>query len=74
VSASVTYGACCGVPSITPRTKQRIVGGFEALPNSWPWMCYIQMISIKDNHQQWSQICGATLISATCFITAAHCL
>src|ERR1700722_15100027 len=32
----------CGRQSITPST-QRIVGGIEAIPNSWPWIVSLQL-------------------------------
>ncbi len=54
----------CGRQSITPST-QRIVGGVEAIPNSWPWIVSLQL---RDH------MCGGTLIDSRHVLTAAHCL
>ena len=68
----VAFRGGCGIPAITPRTKQRIVGGDEAVPHSWPWVANLQWY-IKEK-QRWIHVCGATLISARCCVTAAHCV
>jgi secreted trypsin-like serine protease len=54
----------CGRQSVTP-TNQRIVGGVEAIPNSWPWTVSLQL---RDH------FCGGTLIDTRHVLTAAHCL
>lgn len=54
----------CGRQSILPST-QRIVGGVEATPNSWPWIVSLQ---VRDH------FCGGTLIDTRHVLTAAHCL
>jgi V8-like Glu-specific endopeptidase len=54
----------CGRQSIIPST-QRIVGGVEATPNSWPWIVSLQL---RDH------FCGGTLIDTRHVLTAAHCL
>lgn len=57
----------CGVPVITPNLDGRtfkIIGGNEAVPNSWPWQAYI-----TDGNAE----CGATLINNQWLVTAAHC-
>jgi secreted trypsin-like serine protease len=54
----------CGRQSITP-SSQRIVGGAEAIPHSWPWIVSLQ---VRDH------FCGGTLIDTRHVLTAAHCL
>ncbi|CAF4469514.1 unnamed protein product [Rotaria socialis] len=63
-SPSVPTANTCGRQSITPST-QRIVGGVEAVPHSWPWIVSLQ---IRDH------FCGGTLIDTRHVLTAAHCL
>ncbi|XP_022788730.1 chymotrypsin-like elastase family member 1 [Stylophora pistillata] len=43
-----------------------VVGGVNAMPNSWPWMISLQR---KGAHH-----CGGSLISTNWVLTAAHCL
>ncbi|CAF3613402.1 unnamed protein product [Adineta steineri] len=62
--ASIPTVNSCGRQSITPST-QRIVGGVEATPNSWPWIVSLQ---VRDH------FCGGTLIDTRHVLTAAHCL
>jgi secreted trypsin-like serine protease len=64
VQTSVSIGQACGRQDITP-LYQRIVGGIEALPNSWPWI-----VSLRVN----DHFCGGTLIDTRHVLTAAHCL
>jgi len=51
----------CGIPG----GMERIVGGEEATPHSYPWMA---ALFVDD---QW--FCGGTLISDEWVVTAAHC-
>jgi hypothetical protein len=54
----------CGRQAITP-SAVRIVGGVEAVPNSWPWIVSLRM----NDH-----FCGGTLIDSRHVLTAAHCV
>ncbi|CAF0905030.1 unnamed protein product [Rotaria sordida] len=63
-SPSIPTANNCGRQSITPST-QRIVGGVEAIPHSWPWIVSLQL---RDH------FCGGALIDARHVLTAAHCL
>merc|ERR1711953_110737 len=53
----------CGVPAV--QGGSRIVGGYEAVPHSFPWMAALFV------DEQW--FCGGTLISDEWVLTAAHC-
>ncbi|CAF1388867.1 unnamed protein product, partial [Didymodactylos carnosus] len=55
----------CGRQQIQPY-RQRIVGGIDAVPNSWPWLVSLQLMG---SHQ-----CGGSLIDNRHVLTAAHCL
>lgn len=55
----------CGNPTVMPIEQIRIVGGFEAIPHSWPWQVYITDDTF---------VCGASIIDNRWLITAAHCV
>merc|ERR550539_1767379 len=58
----------CGINYIEPDNideATRIVGGFEAVPGSWPWQAYLKY--------QGSFTCGGTLIHPQWVLSAAHC-
>ncbi|XP_055967277.1 transmembrane protease serine 11C-like [Sorex fumeus] len=55
---------CCGQRTITP-SGNKIVGGTNAEEGEWPWQASLQQNSV---HR-----CGATLISNSWLVTAAHC-
>lgn len=43
----------------------RIIGGVEAVPNSWPWQAFLT---------DGQTLCGASLLNEQWLITAAHCI
>ena len=51
------------------RFTTRIVGGRPADPDEWPWLAAL----IRKGSSGSGQYCGATLISNTHVLTAAHC-
>ena len=58
----------CGINYIEPDNvgnTTRIVGGFEAVPGSWPWQAYLVW--------KGSFVCGGTLIHPEWILSAAHC-
>ncbi|XP_055336037.1 ovochymase-2-like [Paramacrobiotus metropolitanus] len=63
----------CGLPSPAPVTKantpamgskNRIVGGTDAVPNAWPWQ-----VDVSINNAT----CGGSLLAPRWVITAGHC-
>jgi len=62
-ASNVDLQATCGIEG--PPSKDRIVGGFEAQENQWPW----QVALFIDN----AWFCGGSIISENYIMTAAHC-
>ncbi|XP_036132530.1 transmembrane protease serine 11A-like [Molossus molossus] len=63
-TGKLTIQACCG-KRVVPLIVNRIMSGDIAAKAAWPWQASLQHNNI---HQ-----CGATLISNTWLVTAAHC-
>ncbi|XP_012616422.2 transmembrane protease serine 11A isoform X3 [Microcebus murinus] len=63
-TGKLTVQACCG-KRVVPLIVNRIMSGDVAAKAAWPWQASLQRNNI---HQ-----CGATLISNTWLVTAAHC-
>ncbi|KAB5586478.1 hypothetical protein PHYPO_G00002140 [Pangasianodon hypophthalmus] len=72
---------CIGLVSATALPEQavdndgqsgKVVGGSNAQPNKWKWQISLQFDSW--NSGDFGHICGGTLISADCVMTAAHCI
>lgn len=60
----------CGRPAIPPNVVlSRIVGGTVAIPNSWPWQCFVS----ADLGGGEFSICGGSIIGNSYILTAAHC-
>jgi trypsin len=69
-TVNCTYGGAntCGCSSVSPVfATPRIVQGYSAKENSWPWMVFLLMDANKT-------VCGGFLISYSHVITAAHCV
>merc|ERR1712154_11871 len=62
-ASSYDLQAECGIEG--PPAKDKIVGGFEAEENQWPW----QVALFIDN----AWFCGGSIISENYIMTAAHC-
>ncbi|XP_078004415.1 transmembrane protease serine 11A isoform X1 [Phascolarctos cinereus] len=63
-TGKLTVQSCCG-KRVTPTIVNRIIGGEIAPKSAWPWQASLQHDHV---HQ-----CGATLISNTWLVSAAHC-
>ena len=50
--------------------NDRVVGGEDAMPNSWPWQISLQYRSGSNYYHT----CGGTLIAPGWVMTAAHCV
>ncbi|XP_022252618.1 chymotrypsin-like elastase family member 2A [Limulus polyphemus] len=62
----------CGQPSIPPlegNGEDRIIGGQEVRPGSWPWQADLQLFPVHPN----GHTCGGTLINSQWVISASHC-
>ena len=64
----LTCIAECGLPRVS--VKGHIVNGTTAESNNWPWNAAI----FKRSGDQFLYLCGATLITSSALITAAHCV
>ncbi|XP_077991627.1 chymotrypsinogen B-like [Glandiceps talaboti] len=60
----------CGIPEIepvlTPPPSTNVIGGYEAVPGSWPWM-----VSLMESFEQ---TCGGSILNDHWVITAASCV
>lgn len=57
----------CGKPEVEPINIARILNGFEAVPNSWPYI-----VSLGTTTER--SICAGVLFNKETVITAAHCI
>ncbi|KAM9237257.1 LOW QUALITY PROTEIN: transmembrane protease serine 11C-like [Dugong dugon] len=63
-AAENLLNTCCGQCTITP-SGNKTAGGTDAEEGEWPWQASLQQDKV---HR-----CGATLISNSWLVTAAHC-
>ena len=58
---TIVASVSCGIRPMV----NRIVGGKEAKPHSWPWQC-----SLQNHLGLW---CGCTVVARNWVVSAAHC-
>ncbi|KAJ8373506.1 hypothetical protein SKAU_G00040860 [Synaphobranchus kaupii] len=66
-SIRAIYGELAGKRAflLDERERNRIVGGHEAPPHSWPWQVTLQVVTMP--------ICGGALLTPNWVISARHC-
>ncbi|CAO2589849.1 Ctrc [Lemmus lemmus] len=70
LAAIIACASSCGDPTYPPNLSTRVVGGEDAVPNSWPWQISLQYL--RDGI--WRHTCGGSLITDRHVLTAAHCI
>uniref|UniRef100_A0A8C6H617 Chymotrypsin C (caldecrin) n=1 Tax=Mus spicilegus TaxID=10103 RepID=A0A8C6H617_MUSSI len=70
LAAILACASSCGDPTFPPNLSARVVGGEDAVPNSWPWQVSLQYL--RDD--TWRHTCGGSLITTSHVLTAAHCI
>ncbi len=66
--ATAISSAVVAVPTQADTRMIRIIGGVDAIPDTYPWMVSVQS---KDDGEHF---CGASLIADKYVLTAAHCI
>nr|QII57732.1 allergen Cul o 14 [Culicoides obsoletus] len=51
-------------------SKNRIVGGMDAIPHEFPYLISLQYMDVNESHH----FCGGTIIKDNYVLTAAHCI
>lgn len=62
----------CGVRPPSSNPSRYIIGGEEAVPNSWPWAVSVELDYFEIG--AWEHYCGGVLINNWWVATAAHCI
>ncbi|GAA3935976.1 serine protease [Litoribacillus peritrichatus] len=66
--ATAVSSAIAAIPAQADTRMIRIIGGTDAVPNTYPWMVSVQSKSGGEH------FCGASLIDQKYVLTAAHCI
>lgn len=66
----IVVAICLLVPVV--HSQERIVGGDDAVPGAYPWMCALVRGGSSDLYQ--GQFCAGSLIHESWVVTAAHCV
>ncbi|UJR29561.1 hypothetical protein I4U23_010778 [Adineta vaga] len=70
VNCTYSGSSTCGCSPIKPTfLTPKIINGYLATPNSWPWVVLVE-VSAGD----FTEICGGFLITYEYVITAGHCV
>ncbi|XP_064486144.1 tryptase gamma-like [Ornithodoros turicata] len=72
LSSCCTGQETCGRPVIAPvlDNEDRILGGSEAVPGSWPWLAPLYEHPILGG----DMVCSGALLDSQHVVTAAHCV
>uniref|UniRef100_A0A673CMM7 Peptidase S1 domain-containing protein n=1 Tax=Sphaeramia orbicularis TaxID=375764 RepID=A0A673CMM7_9TELE len=63
---------CAETPFNHDVHNERVIGGYDAVPNQWKWQVSLQFDSYSDG--LFYHICGGTIIDSFHILTAAHCI